>query len=162
MISKTIYSFSILLLTLCTLANRSIAQSVFSYPITRTEAFDTVIYNKKLSDNYAWLSRSENEVEMLAWAKNQSTFTNNVLDSISGNDIIEDLLDKIYSANQNDVIVRGTQGNDIYYSRTMSDKKRWLLKKTNGYGKKHPNEYKSSNELIGLPDHAILTAEISL
>jgi len=135
MISKTIYSFSILLLTLCTLANRSIAQSVFSYPITRTEAFDTVIYNKKLSDNYAWLSRSENEVEMLAWAKNQSIFTNNVLDSISGNDIIEDLLDKIYSANQNDVIVRGTQGNDIYYSRTMSDKKRWLLKKTNGYGK---------------------------
>lgn len=117
------------------MTNTSNAQSVFSYPITKTEAFDTIIYNKKLSDNYAWISRSENEVEMLAWAKNQGIFTNNVLDSISGNDIIENLLDKIYSASQNEIIVRGTQGNDIYYSRTMTDNKRWLLKKTNGYGK---------------------------
>lgn len=114
------------------MTNKSSAQSVLSYPKTRTEVFDTTIYNKKLSDNYAWLSRSENEVEMLAWAKNQGIFTNSVLDSINGNDIIESLLDKIYSANQNDIIVRGTQGNEIYYSRTMTDNKRWLLKKTNG------------------------------
>jgi len=66
MTSKPIYNFSFLLLILFTLINTSSAQSVFSYPITRTEAFDTVIYNKKLCDNYAWISRSENEVEMLA------------------------------------------------------------------------------------------------
>lgn len=53
------------------------------------------------------------------------------------------------------ILANGTKVESIDYS--------WgFLNKTNGYGKKHPNEYKSSNELIGLPDHAILTAEISL
>ncbi len=132
MIFKSIYAFSVLVLSFCTMGNPSRAQSVLSYPSTRSEAFDTVIYNKKLSDNYAWLSRPENNMEMLAWAKNQGIFTNNVLDSIGGDDIIKGLLDKIYSSSQNDIIVRGTQGNDIYYSKTMADHKRWLLKKTSG------------------------------
>lgn len=113
--------------------NISNAQSIFSYPSTRMQEFDTIIYNKKISDNYAWLSKIENEKEMYAWARNQGLYTNQILDSVSGDEILDSLLNKIYNnPNQKDIIVRGTQENKIFYSKTLSGNKRWLVMKVNG------------------------------
>src|SRR5690606_33141912 len=105
------------------IAERSFAQ--FNYPVTKMEAFDTVIYNRKLTDNYAWLSRSENEKEMLNWSRQQGEFTNILLDSIPGTEILDSLFEKLYVPKPDEIIVKGTQGNDVYYYKTMADGKRW-------------------------------------
>jgi len=103
----------------------------FTYPFTKSELFDTTFYNQKLIDNYAWLSRPEREKEKLLWAKTQGDFTNNLLDSITGNEKIESLFDKLYAPNPDEIIVKGVQMNDVYFYKTMPDGKRWLIRKSN-------------------------------
>src|SRR5690606_18913977 len=103
----------------------------YNFPAIKKEAFDTVIYNRKLTDNYAWLSRPENEKEMLNWSRQQGEFTNNLLDSIPGTEILDTLFQKLYIPKPDEIIVKGTQGNDIYYYKTMADGNRWLLRKSN-------------------------------
>ncbi len=121
--------FSFLTLAFLNVSN-SIAQNTYSYPAAKTEAFDTLIYQQKLSDNYAWMSRPENEKELLNWAKAETNFTNEVLDSLNGNDTISKVYQDILSSLQEEIIVKGTQGNDVYYYKKMEDAKRWLVKKT--------------------------------
>ncbi|HSW53843.1 MAG TPA: prolyl oligopeptidase family serine peptidase [Ignavibacteriaceae bacterium] len=88
----------------------------FEYPAARKESFDTLIYQSKLSDDYSWMSRPENEKEMLEFAKQQGEFTNQILDSITGTELISDVLKKLdESYNPEEIIVRGVQGTQIYY-----------------------------------------------
>lgn len=101
----------------------------FPYPPTRVESFDTVIYHTKLTDNYAWLSRPENEPEMLSWARAQGQFTNNLLDSISGSAKLENLLNNLYKPSAGAILVAGTQGSYVYYYKTQADGERWLVRK---------------------------------
>lgn len=42
-----------------------------TYPVARTEPFDTVIYGKKISDEYFWMSRQKHEKEMLDFCSQQ-------------------------------------------------------------------------------------------
>ncbi|HRN92235.1 MAG TPA: prolyl oligopeptidase family serine peptidase [Ferruginibacter sp.] len=126
------YKALFMLFVFSLLNNISNAQTLFSYPATRTEAFDTVIYNKKISDNYAWLSQSENEAEMFTWARTQGQYTNQILDSISGTEIIDSLLNKIYTSDQSTIVVKGTQGNSIFFTKMMPDNKRWLVRRAYG------------------------------
>jgi prolyl oligopeptidase len=102
------------------------------YPTTQKAPFDTIIYNTKLADDYAWLSLPENETQMLQWAKTQTNFTNTILDSIPGKEIISDLLVKLNAPNPDEIIVKGVHGGDIYYYKTLADGQRWLLQKTDG------------------------------
>ena len=130
MIIKYFYKFLLATILLnISLAESSSAQ--FNYPVTKMEAFDTVIYKRKLTDNYAWLSRPENEKEMLNWSRHQGEFTNNLLDSIPGTEKLETLFEKLYVPKPDEIIVKGTQGNDVYYYKTMADGIRWLLRKSN-------------------------------
>ncbi len=59
------------------------------YPAARKEAFDTVIYDRKLSDDYFWMSRKDNEKEVTAYSKQQGKLAHSILDSIPGSAIIE-------------------------------------------------------------------------
>lgn len=102
------------------------------YPTTQKVPFDTLIYNQRLSDDFAWLSSPENETEMLKWANTQSGFTNKKLDSINGTEVIESLFEKVFISNPNEIIVKGAQGNDLYYYKTLPDGKKWLLRKIVG------------------------------
>ncbi|MEP6712224.1 MAG: hypothetical protein ABJA37_07410, partial [Ferruginibacter sp.] len=99
-----------------------------NYPFARQQNFDTVIYNQKLSDQYAWMSRPENETEMLAWAKAQGNFTDSLLDKISGDEKLYPIIEKLMQPNDDEIIVKGIQGNNLYYLKMMPDKKRWLMK----------------------------------
>jgi protease II len=88
----------------------------FKYPAARKESFDTLIYQKKLRDDYSWLSRPENEKEMLGFAKAQGKFTEDILDSITGSELIRDVIQKLDdSYNPEEIVVRGVQGTLIYY-----------------------------------------------
>lgn len=102
------------------------------YPPTRIDPFDTVIYHTKLSDPYAWLSQKKHETEMLTWAHSQDEFSKNMLDQITGDEIILDVADKLTAPNPDMIIVKGTQHNDLYYYKMMPDNKRWLMKRV-GY-----------------------------
>lgn len=102
----------------------------YKYPVTRTAPFDTVIFNTKLTDHYAWLSRPEHEKEMLSWSRTQGEFTNSLLDSIPGTEQLEQIIKKIYVSNPDEIIVKGTQSDDVYYYKTMSDSLRWLVRKS--------------------------------
>lgn len=100
------------------------------YPPTPKIPIDTLIFNHRLSDEYAWLSKPENETQMLEWAKTQSEFTNQTLDSIPGSEILESLFSKVFTPNPNEIIVKGTQGSDIYYYKTLPDGNRYLFRNT--------------------------------
>ena len=58
------------------------------YPLARTEPFDTIIYGKKISDPYFWMSRKENEKEMLDFSRAQGKLTRSILDSIPGTETL--------------------------------------------------------------------------
>ena len=103
----------------------------FAYPIVKSEPFDTIIYNQKLTDNYAWLSRPEHDAEKLLWAQAQGEFTNKLLDRISGTEKLENLFDKLYTPNPDEIIVKGVQKNDVYFYKSMPDGIRWLIRRSN-------------------------------
>jgi len=131
----------ILILLFCLTCVRAWAQ--IQYPTTRTEPFDTIIYNTKLSDRYAWLSLKKHEAEMLAWAHAQDDFTKNMLDSITGDEILMNVAEQLMAPNPNEIIVTGMQHENIYYYKTMSDNKRWLLKRAGYQG--------AEEKLLSLP-----------
>ena len=107
----------------------------FKYPAARKESFDTLIYQKKLSDDYSWMSRPENEKEMLGFAKSQGKFTEDILDSITGTELIREVLQKIDdSYNPEEIVVRGVQGTLIYYYKPALQKR--ALLRRDGYNSK--------------------------
>lgn len=90
----------------------------FNYPVARTVPFDTLIYQHKLSDEYAWMSRPENENEMLEFARKQGQLTESILDRITGTEIIMDVMKSIEeSYSPDEISVKGVQGNQLYFSK---------------------------------------------
>ncbi len=67
---KQFFSFCIVL-TMISLSICSSSYAQLKYPAARKEAFDTVIYDRKLSDDYFWMSRKYNEKEVIAFSKQQ-------------------------------------------------------------------------------------------
>jgi hypothetical protein len=59
------------------------------YPAARKEAFDTVIYGRKLTDDYFWMSRKYNEKEATEFSRQQGQLAQTTLDSVPGSAIIE-------------------------------------------------------------------------
>jgi hypothetical protein len=85
---RSIPFFRILLTGLClVICFCSYAQ--IKYPVARKEAFDTVIYGKKLSDDYYWMIRKSNEQEAKEFSRQQGMLTQRILDSIPGSSVIE-------------------------------------------------------------------------
>ena len=77
-------ALSILILVICFTACSTKQQ--FNYPTTRTAPFDTILYAKKISDPYFWMSRKANETEMKEWVSTQGKLTQSILDSIPNGD----------------------------------------------------------------------------
>lgn len=95
----------------------------FSYPVAAKVPFDTLIYQTKLSDEYAWMSRPENEKEMLAFARLQGELTKSILDSITGSETILEVMDSIEASySPDEIVVKGAQGNLLYYSKQVQEK----------------------------------------
>jgi protease II len=104
----------------------------FNYPVARAVSFDTLIYQTKLSDEYAWMSRPENENEMLEFARLQGQLTESILDSITGTEIIIEVMNSIEeSYNPEEISVKGVQGNQLYYSKQVQEKQ--ALFRRDGY-----------------------------
>ena len=99
------------------------------YPVARKEAFDTLIYNTKVSDEYFWMSRKINEKEMLDFSKQQGQLTKSILDSIPGMEAIEKDLSDVYSALQDDVWNMSTSENSFYYRREIPGEGIWLCRR---------------------------------
>ncbi len=73
---------------ICYLLFIQFANAQFKYPASRKEPFDTVIYGKKISDEYFWMSRKENAEEVKEFSTQQGGFAQTILDSIPGTEII--------------------------------------------------------------------------
>lgn len=93
-----------------------------NYPTTRTEPFDTLIYNKKLSDPFFWMSRKANEQEMKRWVSEQGKLTQSVLDSIPGTDVLVSEIENAYMSMQDEVWDLKVVNNQFYYHRDIPGK----------------------------------------
>ncbi len=108
----------VLLLTL--LSTQTWAQ--INYPTTRTESFDTLIYNKKISDPFFWMSRKANEQEMKSWVSAQGKLTQSILDSIPGGETLANEIDAAYLKMQDEIWDLTVIQNQFYYYRDIPDK----------------------------------------
>ncbi|MCB9054230.1 MAG: prolyl oligopeptidase family serine peptidase [Chitinophagales bacterium] len=102
----------------------------FNYPVARTEPFDTLIYGKKISDPYFWMSRKANEKEMLDFSKAQVSLTKNILDSIPGAETLLKEWDKAYASLQDELWNLKTVGTTIYYNRDIPGEGTWLCRRS--------------------------------
>lgn len=107
----------------------SFSHAQFKYPVARTEPFDTVIFDQKISDEYFWLSRKSNEPEMLEFAKQQSKLTQHYLDSIPGTDAIMNEIGDAYYALQEELWNVKSVSGGIYYQREIPDEGVWLCRR---------------------------------
>ncbi|MCF8247085.1 MAG: prolyl oligopeptidase family serine peptidase [Saprospiraceae bacterium] len=98
----------------------------YNYPVARTEPFDTLIFDQKISDEYFWMSRKNNEPEMLEFAKQQSNLTQSYLDSIPGTDAIMNEIGDGYFALQNEIWNVKPANGGIYYQRDIPEEGVWL------------------------------------
>jgi hypothetical protein len=74
---------------ICHLIFIEISNAQFKYPAARKEIFDTVIYGKKISDEYFWMSRKKNAEEVKKLSRQQSNLAQTILDSIPGTEMIK-------------------------------------------------------------------------
>lgn len=93
--------------------------SQFSYPVARKEPFDTTIFNIKMSDDYFWMSRAENEREMQDFSRQQGQLAQQVLDRIPGMDVLQKETEELFTAMQDEVWRMTTAGGNIYYYRDI-------------------------------------------
>ena len=114
--------YIVISLTCCCFS--SLAQ--YNYPVVRTEPFDTIIYGKKINDPYFWMSRKANEKELLELTKAQVSLTRNILDSITGTEILLKEWEEDYSAFDDELWDLKAVGNIIYYNRYLPGEGTWL------------------------------------
>ncbi|HMU46337.1 MAG TPA: hypothetical protein PKC72_08220 [Chitinophagaceae bacterium] len=117
------------MLTLLTCCNL-LALAQFNYPVARTEPFDTLIYGKKISDPYFWMSRKANEKEMLDFSKAQVTLTKSLLDSIPGTETLMKEWGDAYGYFQDELWNLKAVGKTIYYNRDIPGEGTWLCRRT--------------------------------
>jgi len=127
-IKKSVTRHSTLLLVLMLLYGETVFTQI-KYPVARKEKFDTTIYDKKISDDYFWMSRAANEKEMLDFTKQQGQLTQGIFDSIPGMEAIEKDLGEVFAAAQDDVWNMRTAGNQIYYQREIPEEGIWLCRR---------------------------------
>jgi len=118
-----------LLIVMTILLSSSLSNAQVKYPSARKEAFDTTIYDRKLSDPYFWMSRKANEKEVTEFSQQQSQFTQSIFDSIPGNDIIENEWNEAYVALDDELWNGKTVGEYIYYSRVIPDEGNWYCRR---------------------------------
>lgn len=92
------------------------------YPAARQEPFDTIIFKQKISDEYYWMSRKENEQEMLAYSKKQGKLTQQVMDSIPGSDRLQKQMDDLFTEMQPEIWKLTAAGGYLYYYRDIAGK----------------------------------------
>lgn len=105
----------------------------FNYPETRTEAFDTTIFNIKISDPFFWMSRKLNEQEMLQFSKKQGEFARTILDSIPGSVLLENELGNLFAEMQDKEDIWNVQAvsGRIYYYRDIPGEGPTLCRRAN-------------------------------
>jgi len=74
---KKLFSFCIVLTTI-SLSICTCSYAQLKYPAARKEAFDTVIYGRKLTDDYFWMSRKYNEKEVTEFSRQQGKLAQNI------------------------------------------------------------------------------------
>lgn len=116
----------LLLFIFCVIA----VNAQLKYPVARTEPFDTVIYGKKISDPYFWMSRKANEKEMLDFSKAQANLTLSILDSIPGTEILMNEWEQAYASMQDELWSLKAVGKSVYYNRDLGSEGTWLCKRT--------------------------------
>ncbi len=107
-------SFLLFLLLLCTCLHAQ-----YRYPSLRKEAFDTTIQGIRISDPYFWLSRPRHQQELQDFARRQAQFATGVLDSIPGDSLLLQELEKTYEALQDEIWNMQVAGGYIYYNRDV-------------------------------------------
>lgn len=118
-----------LLLAMAILFCSQIAHAQLKYPVARTEPFDTVIYGKKISDHYFWMSRDHNEKEVTAFCRQQGKLAQTILDSIPGSNIIEKEWNEAFAALDDEIWNGKTAGEYIYYSRFITKEGTWYCRR---------------------------------
>ncbi len=83
---STINLFAIVLSSIVFFCNNCIAQT-FIYPPTPKQPVSDTIFGKVVVDDYRWME-DMNGQQMKDWLKNQSDFTNKLLDKIPGRDAL--------------------------------------------------------------------------
>jgi len=105
------------------------ANAQFEYPAAKKEAFDTVIYDRKLSDDYFWMSRNINKKEVTEFSMKQGEFAQSILDSIPGSDILENEWNEAFAALDDELWNGKTVGEYIYYSRVIPKEGNWYCRR---------------------------------
>ena len=123
----TIFLHLLFLIFIAFLSFTSFAQ--FNYPIARTEPFDTVIYGKKISDEYFWMSRNENEKEMFEFCNQQGQLTQSILDSIPGTELLGNELNEAIATLQDELWRLQSVGQAFYYQRDIPKEGTWLCRR---------------------------------
>lgn len=101
----------------------------FIYPFARKESFDTVIYGKKISDDYFWMSRKENEKEVKTFSREQGQLAHSILDSITGKEIILKEWDQAMNAIKDEIWNGRAVGDYIYYNREIAGEGVWFCRR---------------------------------
>jgi len=97
------------------------AKSQFAYPTVRKLPFDTILFHQKISDEYYWMSRKENETEMLEFSKKQGKLTQQVLDSVTGTEILGQQLYEVFGEIQPEIWSMKPAGGFLYYYRDIPE-----------------------------------------
>jgi len=98
------------------------AMAQIQYPITRTEPFDTIIFNKKINDPYFWMERKSNEQEMKSWVNAQGKITQSILDSIPGGELLANEVDEMYIRMQDEIWNLTVVNGHFFYNREIPEK----------------------------------------
>jgi prolyl oligopeptidase len=103
----------------------------FKYPPVKTEPFDTTIFGIKIKDKFFWMSKKEKEQEVLQYARAQTKLAQNILDSIPGGKAIEQEMDELYAALDEEVWNLKSVGDIIYYFRSIPGEGQWVCRRKN-------------------------------
>jgi len=128
-------SFFRILLTCLSLIGCIDSSAQIKYPPARKEAFDTVIYGRKLTDDYFWMSRKKNEKEVTEFSRQQGKLAQSVLDSIPGSATIEKEWNEAFATLDDEIWNGKTVGEYIYYSRLIPKEGSWYCRKKGSNGK---------------------------
>jgi prolyl oligopeptidase len=101
----------------------------FKYPIPRKETFDTVIYDKKISDDYFWMSREENQEEVKAFSTEQGKLAQSLLDSLPGTGTIRKEWAEALDALKDEIWSGKAAGDYIYYNREVPNEGVWFCRR---------------------------------
>src|SRR5690349_7790422 len=89
------------------------------YRIARKVAFDTLIQGIKITDDYFWMSKSQNRKEVEDYCHQQTNLSLSVLDSIPGLDVLQTELDDVYASMADEIWNLQISGEFIYYYRDI-------------------------------------------